>query len=136
MRVLLDTNILIDYISKRAPYEENARRILQLCMEKEIDGCIAAHSVMNIFYILRKEMSLEERRSFLIDLCKFLTVVGIDKNKIVNALKNDNFSDVEDCLQDECAAAFSAEYIVTRNVNDFENSKVKAITPDEFLELL
>ena len=136
MRVLLDTNILIDYISKRAPYEENARRILQLCMEKEIDGCIAAHSVMNIFYILRKEMSLEERRSFLIDLCKFLTVVGIDKIKIVNALKNDNFSDVEDCLQDECAAAFSAEYIVTRNVNDFENSKVKAITPDEFLELL
>ena len=136
MKIMLDTNILIDFISMREPYFENAKKILMLCMDKKIDGCIAAHSVMNTFYILRKELSVEERKNFLLDMCKFLTVVGIDKNKIVSALKNDSFVDVEDCLQAECAKYFDANYIVTRNVKDFEHSMITAITPDEFLKLI
>lgn len=134
MRVLLDTNILIDYISERKPFTENARTILMLCMEKKVDGCIAAHSVMNAFYILRKEMSVAERRSFLLDICRFLTVVGIDKTKIVSALENEDFSDVEDRLQVECADEFSAEYIITRNIKDFSGSEIPAIQPDDFLK--
>lgn len=134
MRILLDTNILIDYISLRPPFSEDAKAILKLCMEKQIDGCIAAHSVMNAFYILRKDLTSDERRDALSDLCDLLTVVGIDKAKIITALENDKFTDVEDCLQSECAKAFSADYIVTRNVGDFRNSAVPAILPDEFLK--
>ena len=134
MRVLLDTNILIDYISMRSPFTDAAQAILQLCMEEKIDGCIAAHSVMNAFYILRKELTANERKSSLADLCNLLTVVDIDKAKILSALANDGFTDVEDCLQTECAKEFSADYIVTRNVKDFQNSTVPAISPDEFLK--
>ena len=72
----------------------------------------------------------------LLDYCKFLTVVGIDENKIISALENEDFSDVEDCLQTECAKSCGAEYIVTRNINDFQSSTVPAITPDEFLKLI
>jgi len=57
--VLLDTNILIDYIAYREPYTGSAEKIITLCKNKTIDGCIAAHSVMNIFYILRKSFSVE-----------------------------------------------------------------------------
>lgn len=134
MKIMLDTNVLIDFISMREPYAANARNILMLCMDKTIDGCIAAHSVMNTFYILRKELSVEDRKNFLLDMCRFLTVVGIDKNKIVAALQNESFKDVEDCLQTECAKTFSADYIVTRNIKDFEHSIIPAITPDEFLK--
>lgn len=134
MRILLDTNILIDYISLRPPFSEDAKAILKLCMEKQIYGCIAAHSVMNAFYILRKDLSAEERRNVLAWLCELLTVVGIDKSKILSALENDKFTDVEDCLQSECAKAVSADYIVTRNVGDFQNSAVPAVLPDEFLK--
>ena len=136
MKILLDTNILIDYISKREPYTEHAKAVLMLCMENKIEGCIAAHSVMNTFYILRKEMSVSERRNYLINVCSFLTVIGIDKNKIIASLNNNDFSDFEDCLQSECAKAFSSDYIVTRNIKDFTDSLVPAILPDEFLKLI
>ena len=105
-------------------------------MEKQIDGCIAAHSVTNAFYILRKEFTLDERRKNLKDLFTILTVVGIDKNKLLSALDNLGFDDVEDCLQMECAKDFSADYIVTRNIKDFENSSVKPILPEDFLKLI
>ena len=134
MRVLLDTNVIIDFMARRPFFVQNADAILDLCSEKRIDGCIAAHSVTNAFYILRKEITDEERRNVLSYLCRLLTVVGIDKEKLISALENDDFSDVEDCLQSECAKAFSADYIVTRNVMDFQNSIVPAILPDDFLK--
>ena len=134
MRVLLDTNILIDFIAQRPPFVKNAKAILGLCTDKKIDGCIAVHSVTNAFYILRKDVTADDRRKVLAELCNLLTVVGIDKRKILSALANDDFTDVEDCLQTECAKEFSADYIVTRNVKDFQYSTIPAISPDEFLK--
>ena len=136
MKVLLDTNVLIDYISMRPGYYDNAQKILRYCMEQKIEGCIAAHSVMNTFYILRKEFSVDERKRILLGLCKILNVIGIDIEKIVSSLNNKNFTDVEDCLQSECAKDISADYIITRNIKDFENSEIKAISPDTFLEMI
>lgn len=134
MRVLLDTNILIAFIAQRPPFVKNSKAILGLCAEEKIDGCIAAHSVMNTFYILRKDITADNRKKVLTELCNLLTVVGIDKAKILSALANNDFTDVEDCLQTECAKEFSADYIVTRNVKDFQNSTIPAISPDEFLK--
>ena len=135
-KVLIDTNILIDYISERKPFSESARSILLLCMNNKLEGGIAAHSIMNAFYILRKEFTITERREFLLDICTFLTVVGIDKSKIVSALEDTDFSDVEDCLQVECAKEFNAEYIITRNIKDFTESDIPAISPDDFLKII
>lgn len=52
MKRLVDTNVLLNYLLKRVPYEEDARKIVLACKNKEIEGCIAAYSVSNIFYIL------------------------------------------------------------------------------------
>ena len=52
MRVLLDTNVLLDYLIKREPYYENSRKIMDVCSSDKVTVCMAAHSVMNIFYIL------------------------------------------------------------------------------------
>ena len=136
MRILIDTNVLIDYILRREPYTDDAEKIIFLCKNMQIEGCIAAHSVMNIFYILRKLMTLEKRKKFLNHISEFIAIVGIDRRKIINAVNNDRFTDVEDCLQTECAKEFSADYIVTRNVKDFQNSTIPAISPDEFLKKL
>ena len=78
-------------------------------------------------------MPVTERREFLLDVCGFLTVVGIYKTKILSALENEVFSDVEDRLQVECANESSAEYIITRNIEDFSNSEIPAILPNNFL---
>lgn len=89
-----------------------------------------------MFYVLRKDYSIEERRKVLFDICMIFDVEGIDKTKLLVRLQNENFSDFEDCLQMECAKAYGAEYIITRNVDDYRLSEVKAILPKDYLELL
>ena len=60
---------------------------------------------------------------------------GIDKAKLMAGLSNEEFSDFEDCLQMECAKTYGADYIVTRNVDDYSVSEVKAIVPKDYLKL-
>lgn len=134
MRVLIDTNVLADLLLGRAPYYDIAYDILTLCADKRVNGYIAAHSIPNLYYILRKSMTKQERREALKDICQIVTVEGIDFFKILSALDNEDFHDFEDCLQEECAVAISADYIVTRNVKDFSLSRVPVISPDEFLK--
>ena len=79
-------------------------------------------------------MTKEERREALKDICQIIKVEGIDSFKIISALDNGTFDDFEDCLQEECAVAISADYIITRNVKDFLSSRIPPILPDQFLE--
>lgn len=132
MRVLVDTNVILDYLLERKPYAENAEKIVVACKQKRIMGCIAAHSVSNMFFILRKVYSVNERRDILKDICKLFVVEGLDKDKVLRALENDEFKDFEDCLQMECAKSFCADYILSRNIEDFSRSEIECIMPDEF----
>lgn len=136
MRALIDTNILADLLLGRDPYYDIANNILTLCANKKVSGYVAAHSIPNLFYILRNSMSKEERRVALMDICQIVKLEGIDSFKILSALDNESFSDFEDCLQEECAVAVSADYIITRNLKDLVSSRVPAILPNEFVEKL
>jgi predicted nucleic acid-binding protein len=133
---LLDTNIPLDSFSKREPFKASADKILTACREGKFDGFIAAHSITNIFYILRKDYSADERKDMLRGLCDILGVIGIDYEKLIEALNDDSFDDIEDCLQSECAEAVNADYIVTRDPKGFVNSPIKVVSPEEFLKIL
>jgi predicted nucleic acid-binding protein len=135
MVLLLDTNVVLDYLINRPPFTGSAKALMQKCQE-EITGCVAAHSIINIFYILRKQYSFVERKTLLFIVCEILEVVGISKFDILAALIDENFDDVEDFLQAECAQIVGADYIITRNIDDFINSPIPAILPDTFLQML
>lgn len=132
--VLVDTNIFIDVLQDRIPFTDNSQAVIGLVSQKKIKGAVAAHSITNLWYILRKTHSDEERRNYILSLFELFDVVSIDKNRLVAALEKSDFKDFEDCLQDECAYAINADYIITRNAKDFESSIVKALTPEAFLE--
>lgn len=134
-KILIDTNVLIDYLLEREPFFEDAKKVILSCTNGETKGCIAAHSLSNMFFILRKDYDAKERREVLLNLCKIFDVEGIDKAKLILGLQNENFSDFEDCLQMECAKAYEADYIVTRNVSDYATSEIKAILPKDYIEL-
>lgn len=134
MLVLIDTNVILDILEKRDPFYEASSEILSLCATKKIKGCIAIHSVSNIFYILRKHYSAENRRRLLLGILDFLQVAGVDHESVRHALERKDFPDFEDCLQDECAMQHHADYIITRNITDFSNSNIPAITPMDFLK--
>ncbi|MDE6313040.1 MAG: PIN domain-containing protein [Lachnospiraceae bacterium] len=131
-RILIDTNVLLDYLLTREPFYEDAKNVLLTCVDGKVKGCIAAHSISNMFFILRKDYNVKERREILYKLCLIFDVEGIDKAKLLVGLQNEDF---EDCLQMECAKAYGAEYIVTRNVADYTASEVKAILPKDYLKL-
>ena len=136
MVVLVDTNIIIDALANREPYADNAKKILEKCAAREVTGILAAHSIPNMFYILRKNFSQDERRFLLKNLCNIFKISDLNAKKILAALENEKFVDFEDCLQEECAVESMADYIVTRNLADFANSRVKVILPEEFLKKL
>ena len=136
MLILIDTNVLLDVIARREPYVIFSEKVIDLCRQEIINGAIAGHSVLNAMYVLRKNFTLTERKEIFLSLCEFLYVESVDFGKIVQALKDDDFSDFEDCLQMQCALSLHADYIVTRNVKDFAASEIPAVTPEEFLKLL
>lgn len=133
MLVLIDTNVILDVLEKREAFYESSNHVLSLCASKKISGCIALHSISNIFYILRKIYSAENRRRLLLGILKFLRVADVSHENVRHALERNGFSDYEDCLQDECAAQNHADYIITRNTDDFSNSNIPAVIPSDFL---
>lgn len=135
MDLLIDTNIFIDVFTHRQPFEELSKKIFQMCVLKECNGIIASHSFTNMFYLLRKNYSSEDLRNLLLSLTESFAISALSGQKIKSALLRYDFFDFEDCLQDECALDFSADYIITRNPKDFAKSKVQALTPEEFLKL-
>ena len=133
-KILIDTNVLLDYLLTREPFYEDARRIVLACVDGRMKGCIAAHSISNMFYILRRDYDAKERRELLAGLCHVFDVEGIDKAKLLSGLHNEEFPDFEDCLQMECAKAYGAGCIVTRNMDDYKESEIKAVSPQDFLK--
>ena len=136
MLILIYTNVLLDVIARREPYVIFSEKVIDLCRQEVINGAIAGHSVLNAMYVLRKNFTLTERKEIFLSLCEFLYVESVDFGKIIQALKDDDFSDFEDCLQMQCALSLRADYIVTRNVKDFAASEIPAVTPEEFLKIL
>ncbi|MCI8276271.1 MAG: PIN domain-containing protein [Lachnospiraceae bacterium] len=136
MTILVDTNIVLDVLMKREPYAELAQIIMTKCADREIIGYLAAHSIPNLFYILRKTYTIKERRRLIKNLCNVFRISDLNEKKILSAVENEEFSDFEDCLQEECAVEAMVDYIVTRNPDDYAKSRIKVVEPREFVALL
>ena len=136
MVVLIDTNILLNYLTNREDaYLEQSMRIVEMCAKGECMGYIAFHTLSKLWYVLRRR-SDKERRQNLWDICEIFTVASASQREILDAINKDSFSDFEDCLQDKCAKEIGADCIITCNTKDFENSEVPAVNPKEFLSMM
>lgn len=136
MDLFIDTNILIDYFSKRQPFFSDADKLFDMLDRKMFNGIIAAHSVLNLAYVLRKQFDQNTLRSILMSICYVFDVIDVDKQKLVSAIQNTSMKDLEDCVQAECAKYVRADYIVSRDLKDFKNSAVPVITPSQAIQQL
>ena len=107
---------------------------MEKILSKQIHGVLAAHSITNLWYILRKDYSGAERRELLSSILEVFEISPLTKDKLISAINRSDFKDFEDCLQDECAIHAKADCIVTRNVKDFVNAKTPVLTPEEFVK--
>ena len=135
MKVLIDTNIILDVLYAREPYVEDASKVFKCCELKQIDGYISALSIPNIVYVMRKEIDREKIRKMLETLTNIFSISDLRETDLIKAAGTD-IDDYEDAVQCVSASRIKADFIVTRNLKDFRNSRVPAIKPSELLERL
>lgn len=133
MKILIDTNVILDVLCNRTDFVEDSLKVFKYCEVNQITGCISAMSVPNIVYIMRKELDSERIKEILTVLTSLFTVVDLREADLLKAADLD-FADYEDALQSVCATRVKANYIVTRNIKNFKNSPVPAIKPSELFE--
>lgn len=137
MKLFLDTNVLIDFILERPLFYQPAAMVVSLAAERKIDICVSALSVVtaNFICIERCKMPLEVYRRKVDFLRNFIEVCSVDSSDI-NSSYEANWKDFEDGVQYFSAIRSGVDYLVTRNVKDFEENDLKVITVDEACRLL
>ena len=133
MKVLIDTNVILDVLCAREPFLEDSKKVWKYCEVKIIDGYISALSIPNIVYILRKELTPDTTQKIIDQLLLIFNVVDLKSIDIKKACEM-KINDYEDALQIANAERIHADFIITRNIRDFINSDVPAIKPTELLE--
>lgn len=133
MNLLIDSNIILDMVQHREPFFLESKEIIAECIRQSHLGFVTAHSLCDIYYILRKDMSAEQRLKLVNMFCQFFTVIPETASDFMTVTEKPNTEDLEDGLQQQCAARLKLDYIVTRNIDDFRASAVPAIEPGQFL---
>lgn len=135
MKVLVDTDVILDVLYAREPFVNDASLLFRYCELGQVDGYISALTVPNIVYVMRRELARDKIRQLLETLAGIFTVSELRETDLLNAAKTD-IDDYEDSIQSVCASRIKADFIVTRNLKDYKNSRVPAISPSELLERL
>ncbi|MDR2167098.1 MAG: PIN domain-containing protein [Clostridiales bacterium] len=136
MAVLIDTNVVLDWILKRGQFVEPAVKIMRHCANNAFKGYLALHSLLNIFYITRNDFRVAQRQEILLMLYDYFKIVNIDRRMVMVALKSSNLKDLEDDLQLRCAIKANVDYIITRDVKGFADSAIEILSPEDFLQIL
>ena len=132
-RLLIDTNIVIDLLSKREKFYDEAAELFSRADKKELTLAISSLTFANTNYILTKLKSAKKAREILRKFKVLVEVLSLDDKITELALSDDNFPDFEDGLQYYSAIENRIEIIITRNKKDFKNSKIPVLTAKEFL---
>ncbi|MDR0301931.1 MAG: PIN domain-containing protein [Treponema sp.] len=133
MKILFDTNIVIDILKCRAPFYENSNKVLMLAVNEKADGIIGTSAITDIYYLTRKQYTdTKTAVDIIFDILEIVKPVDTLVSDIYNAA-NLGFNDFEDAIIAAIALREKADYIITRDTQDFSKSPVPAVTPDDFL---
>ena len=135
MRVLLDTDVILDFVLEREPYLEAAAELMDLNTRATYQGFVSSITPINVFYVGRKAVGATKARQRISDLLVALEVCPVTHLTLSTAL-NLPFRDYEDAVQHSSALAGGLDAIVTRNVKDYKNATLPILTPVDFLQHL
>lgn len=133
MRVFLDTNVLLDVLTRREPHWVPASEVWTRVEAGEIDGHISAISFNNVHYVMRRASGKPAASTALKMLHSLFRVVPLDARIIRQAMDSD-FADFEDAIQFLSAHQAKADILLTRDLRHFPASSMSIVTPEEFLK--
>jgi len=132
MRVLVDTDIILDYLLKRSEFAEAAREIWLANEAGKFEGFICAITPVNVFYIARKLRGAEFTRQIIRELLLNWKICDVNQQVLENA-RQSAMSDFEDAVQVESARFQRLDGVVTRNINDYARAALPVMLPADFL---
>jgi predicted nucleic acid-binding protein len=132
VKVLFDTNVILDVLLEREPHIDAAAKLFALADNGRINGCICATTATTIYYIAAKSFGARRARDQVHGLLGLFEVAPVGKDVLDGALDID-FSDYEDAVLHEAARAAGATVIVTRDRDDFANAAIPVLDPIELL---
>ena len=132
MRLLIDANVVLDVLQKREEHWKDSSLVWKLCETEQAEGYVSALTFANLTYVMRKELSAEQIHEVLKKLQLIFHFADFSAADMEKAAEM-KWDDYEDAIQAATAERIDADFIVTRNVRDFKQSKVFALTPGELL---
>ncbi|NVO11228.1 MAG: PIN domain-containing protein [Bacteroidales bacterium] len=134
--LFVDTNIVIDLLSRREPFFEEAATLFSLADKKQIELAVSSLTIANTSYALLRQMDSNKAKSILRKLRLIVKILPLDDKIVGLALNDDFFLDFEDGLQYFTALENGQELIITRNLKDFKYSKLPTMTAKQFIETI
>ena len=135
MRVLLDTNVLIDLYTQRPPDGDTAQKLLVMREFGDAELWVSAKSFTDVFYVLSKTYSSEFIQNAFEESYQWLEICSIDASDI-HLASSRKWGDFEDCLVDICAEKIKADYLLTRDESGFTNAHTQVVSPTDFFNFL
>lgn len=132
MRVLLDTNVVLDHLLAREPYVDAAEQVISLVDAGCLEGLICSTTATTIHYLACKVVGGPAAVEYLRKLLLIFDVACVDRHVLRSALDL-RFADSEDAVIHEAACQAGAAAIVTRDAKDFTNSELPVFSPLELL---
>ena len=135
MKVILDTNIVLDVLLERRPFAAPAAKIFSLAERSEVSGMLCATTITTIDTLLSQALPKEDARQTLWKLLSLFEVAAVNRLVIERALHS-KIPDFEDAVLDEAGQLAGAACIITRNAKDFHHSPLQVLDATEFLSQL
>ncbi|GAP93755.1 PIN domain-containing protein [Leptolyngbya sp. NIES-2104] len=136
MRILLDTNVVLDFLLQREPFFQNANQIFEAIRARQIVGYVTATTLTNIFYIARRQTRDIEQARRAVSVTLRVTVICLVDRAILEAAFASGLTDFEDAVQIACAIAQDLDGILTRDRQDFNSSPVPIFSTEDLLQRL
>ncbi|MCP4401958.1 MAG: PIN domain-containing protein [bacterium] len=135
MKVLFDTNIVLDILLDRFPFSEAASQLFAYVEYKKVTGYLCSTTVTTVYYLAQKGLGAAQAKGEIQKLLQLFDIAPVDKKVLEAAIGND-FSDFEDAVLYEAARHVGADAIVTRNENDFKTAKMTIYPPTDLVNSL
>jgi predicted nucleic acid-binding protein len=135
LRILFDTNVILDVLLRRRPHAPVAIRLLDAVAQQRLEGLLGATTVTTIHYLAGKAVGRREAARHVGTLLALFEVAAVTRAVLEGALAL-KFPDFEDAVLHEAGRQAGAEGVVTRDPEGFAPAQLSVYTPEELLAVL
>jgi predicted nucleic acid-binding protein len=130
VKVLFDTNVVLDVLLDRAPFRETAAQLVARVERDEVTGVLGATTLTTIYYLVAKASGKDTARSAVRDLLDLFQIAAVDRRVLAEAVESP-IKDLEDAVLVEAGLLEAVDAVVTRDPEDFRNGALRIFSPQE-----